>query len=104
MKFIWGWEDEVYVGLCSMTKSRFKTFIQLKMTEKQFKLGPGCCTKVVAPGPVFGGSLSSVTASADARSPFLPAGLVYSVVLGLVLHAGLVQVLQLLLLGISFRL
>ena len=56
------------------------------MTEKQFVLGPGCCTKVVAPEPVFGGT-------------FLPAGLVYSVVLGHVLHAGLVQVLQLLLLG-----
>ena len=53
----------------------------------------------VAPEPTCGGSLSSVTASSGARSPFLLAGLVYSVVLGLDLRAGLVQVLQLPLLG-----
>ena len=88
--------------MCSKTQSRFKTFIQLKMTEKQFELGLGCCTKVAASGSIFGGSLSLATASVDARSFFLPAGLVYSVAHGLVLHAGLLQVMQLPLLGISF--
>ena len=39
-----------------------------------------------------------------ANFPFLPAGLVCSVVLGLILRAGLVQVLQLLLLADSLRL
>ena len=49
--------------------------------------------------PFCGGFLSSTTATSDARSPFLPAVLAYSISLGLVLCVGLVQVLALLLLG-----
>ena len=84
--------------------SQSSRFYSNENCELQFELGPRCCTVVVAPEPVFGGSLSSVTVSLDAPFPFLPAGLVYSVVLGLDLRAGLVQVRQLLLLGDSFRL
>ena len=82
-----------------MTLSKFKVY-SMKMTEKQFELGPRCCTLVLAPGSACGGSLtrcytmafalepscggflSLATATSDACSPFLPAELVYSVVLG----------------------
>ena len=88
----------VYGCLCSIK------IYSMKMTEKYIELGPRCFTLVFALEPSCGGFLSLATATSDARSPFLPANLVYSVVLGLVLDVGPVQVLAQLLLGNSHRL
>ena len=81
-----------------MTRSKFKIY-SMKITEKQFELGPRCCALVSAPGARLRGVLELGDSFLGARSPFLPAELVYSIVLGLVLGVGLVQVLAQLLLG-----
>ena len=52
--------------------------------ELQIELGPGCGTMAFAPEQV----LELGDSFLGARSPFLPAGLVCSVVLGLNLRAG----------------
>ena len=61
-------------------------------------------TMALALEPSCGGFLGSATATSDAHSPFLPAELMYSVVLGLVLVVSLVQVLAQLLLGNLYQL